>query len=196
MSLFIETLRIVDGEIQLLLYHQKRLERTFFHFWPAVVPPRLEEVLIDRPMSQGIYKARVVYGEEGVKEVEYVPYVVRHIRWLQFVNDNTIDYTYKSTDRSHLSALAELKGEADEIIIVKNGLLTDTSYSNIALYDGNDWYTPRIPLLKGTMRQYLIDQGLIKEADIRPEDWYKYQQVALINAMMPLGNCVVELLGV
>ena len=50
---------------------------------------------------------------------------------------------------------------------VKNGRLTDTSYSNIALFDGNRWVTPAHPLLKGTMRQSLIDKGLLKEKGIK-----------------------------
>ena len=192
MSLFIETLRIADGDIERLPYHQARLERTRSHFWPASAPLSLEAALADRPLSAGVFKARVVYGENGVTEVSYAPYAVRHIGSLRLVTDDTIDYTYKSTDRSSLQALAAWKGDADEIIIVKEGLLTDTSYSNIALYDGNDWYTPRTPLLKGTMRQWLLEEGRIAEADIRPDDLPRYEKVALINAMMPLGTCVVQ----
>ena len=86
----------------------------------------------------------------------------------------------------HLSRLLLQKGDADEIIIVKNGRLTDTSYSNIALFDGNRWVTPAHPLLKGTMRQSLIDKGLLEEKDIMAEDFPKYLEVRLINAMMPL----------
>ena len=192
MSQFIETLRIADGEIEHLPYHQARLERTRSHFWPASAPLSLEASLADRPRTASLFKARVVYGEHGVAEVSYAPYAVRHIGSLQLVADDSIDYTYKSTDRSGLTALAARKGDADEIIIVRNGLLTDTSYSNIAFYDGKDWYTPRTPLLKGTMRQWLLDHGSIKAADIRPDDLPRYEKVALINAMMPLGMCVVQ----
>ena len=184
---------MVDGAIKLLPYHQTRLERTLAHCCPGTRSFSLSEVLADRPTSPGVVKIRVVYGAEGVTEVGYAPYAVRHIRRLQLVADDTIDYTYKSTDRSHLVALALQKDEADEVIIVKNGLLTDTSYSNIALYDGSGWFTPRLPLLRGTMRQYLLDQGRLREADIRPEDLAGFQKVALINAMMPLGVCEVEI---
>lgn len=189
---FIETLRIVNGEVMNITYHQTRMNRTFAHFWPSAYSENLITALRDVPQEKGIFKARVVYDEIGILQVEYAPYVVRHIQSLKLVYSDTIDYTYKSTDRSCLSELVAQKGDADEIIIVKNGLLTDTSYSNIALYDGKSWYTPGIPLLKGTMRQKLLDERKIQEADIRPEDLKKYHKVALINAMMPLGVCEVE----
>ena len=46
---------------------------------------------------------------------------------------DTIDYTYKSAHREELNALYAQKGMADDILIVRNGYLTDTSISNIAL---------------------------------------------------------------
>lgn len=92
-----------------------------------------------------------------------------------------------------LEALAAQRGEADEVVIVKNGLLTDTSYSNIALFNGSHWVTPRQPLLRGTMRQSLLDDGVLAEQDIKAEDWNSFRQVSLINAMMPLGRLVCKI---
>ena len=88
--------------------------------------------------------------------------------------------------------MAAQRGDADEVVIVKNGLLTDTSYSNIALFDGQRWVTPRHPLLQGTMRQSLLDTGQLVERDIRDDEGGRYEKVSLINAMMPLGRCVCE----
>lgn len=73
------------------------------------------------------------------------------------------------------------------------GLLTDTSYSNIALFDGCHWVTPRQPLLRGTMRQSLLDDGVLTEQDIKAEDWNRYRQVSLVNAMMPLGRLACKI---
>ena len=189
---FIETLRMVDGKIQHLSYHQARLERTLHHFWPGCPLWSLEALLADSPNLPGVSKVRVVYNGEGAVQVEYASYVPRTIHQLRLVNCDDIDYAFKSTDRSCLTQLASQKGEADEIIIVRHGLLTDTSYSNIALYDGHFWYTPREPLLKGTMRQYLLDQGRIVEQNLTESDYHRCTKIALINAMLPLGTCVVE----
>ena len=46
---------------------------------------------------------------------------------------------------------------------MKQGLLTDTSIANIALSDGTHWYTPAHPLLKGTKRAALLEEGILQE---------------------------------
>ena len=190
---FIETICIESGMIQRLNYHQERVNRTFAHFWPKSTPADLSAVLTDIPTGMERIKARIEYQEQGVLTRSYTPYTVRNIHTLQLVYNDTITYTYKSSHRTALIQLATKKNEADEVIIVKQGLLTDTSYSNIALYDGKQWFTPSTPLLNGTMRQWLIDQELLIPIPIRPDDLHRYQHVALINAMMPLGDCVVEI---
>lgn len=184
---FIETIRIESGKIWNLPYHQQRLNRAMAHFWPEAPIVDLETVLKDAPLTEEETKARVVYDKDGLKDVSYAAYHPLNIHSLQLVTCDDIDYKYKSADRSQLQKLKEQRSDCDEIIIVKDGLLTDTSYSNIALFDGKHWYTPKHPLLKGTMRQSLIDQGLLIEKDLRPNDIQNFQKVSLINAMMPLG---------
>ena len=135
----------------------------------------------------------VEYDASGITLVKADEYHVRHITRLRLVVCDDIDYAYKSADRRRLETLFAQRGEADEVVIVKNGLLTDTSYSNIALFDGSQWVTPRQPLLRGTMRQSLLDAGVLTEQDIKAEDWNHFRQVSLINAMMPLGRLVCEI---
>lgn len=135
-----------------------------------------------------LYKARVVYGTQGVEAIEYAPYKMKEIHSLKVVEDNNIDYTYKSTDRSALNALVAQKDDCDEIIIVKNGLITDTSFTNLALFDGNRWLTPKHPLLQGTKRAQLLEAGIILEADLTLEDLRKAEKVSLFNAMIDFGE--------
>ena len=125
-------------------YHQARMERTISRFFPklaASAMPGLEQI-VEATADMELYKARVVYGEQGVELVEYAPYSIRQIHSLKVVCDDDIEYNYKSTDRSRLNALVEKKGCCDEIVIIKNGLVTDTSFTNIAIYDGTSWLTP------------------------------------------------------
>ncbi len=65
--------------------------------------------------------------------------------------------------------------------------LTDTSYTNIALYDGEQWFTPSTPLLRGTMRQRLLDCGLLQEREIMVSDIPNYQYISLfnLNSLLP-----------
>lgn len=191
---FVETIKIANGKSSNLPYHQARMERTIRHFFPNLAlnaMPSLQD-LITPDENMTLVKARVVYGADGVELIEYVPYSMRPIRSLQVVCDDTISYSYKSCDRSQLNALAAKKGDCDEIIIVKNNLVTDTSFTNLAISDGNCWLTPRQPLLLGTKRASLLNQGLIKEADITAYDLKRAERVRLFNAMIDFGEREVE----
>lgn len=187
---FVETIKIKEEKAQALAYHQERMVRTIRKFFPSLCNasmPSLEK-LINPTESMDFYKARVVYGEQGVETVEYAPYSMRNINSLQVVEDDTITYDYKSTDRSRLNALLEKKGSSDDIIIVKHGLLTDTSFTNLAIYDGKQWLTPKHPLLPGTKRAALLDKAIIREADITLENLRKAKRVSLFNAMIEFGE--------
>lgn len=187
MCRFIETIRIDDREIRNLLYHNRRLNETRSHFWQGSSRLQLEDY-INTVQNVGIFKARVVYGETGIEEVDYSAYNIRCVQSLAIIQSDTIDYTYKSTDRMALNDLFARRGTCDDILIVKQGLLTDTSIANIALYDGNYWYTPKQPLLKGTKRAQLLDKGILREKEIRLEDLSSYSIIRLFNAMIDWGE--------
>ena len=162
---FIETIRIEQGKACNLSYHNERLNNTLHHFWPDCAGIELGEYLKLTPEMNGM-KCRVIYDGSGIKEISYEAYQMRPVHSLQLVYSDDIDYTYKSTDREALNRLFACRGERDDILIVRRGLLTDTSIANIALFDGKDWFTPKLPLLRGTCRTALIDNGIIKEKDI------------------------------
>ena len=129
-----------------------------------------------------------MYVEKGIEALSYSPYAVRHVHSLALMQADTIDYTYKSAGREPLNCLFALRGACDDILIVKQGLLTGTSIANIALSDGTHWYTPAHPLLKGTKRAALLEEGILQEKDIRPEDLPSFSTVRLFNAMIDWGE--------
>ena len=143
-------------------YHNERLNNTLHHFWPDCAGIELGEYLKLTPEMNGM-KCRVIYDGSGIKEISYEAYQMRPVHSLQLVYSDDIDYTYKSLDREYLNQLYALRETADDILIVKNELVTDTSIANIALYNGSEWHTPKSPLLKGTQRAFLLDQQIIKE---------------------------------
>jgi 4-amino-4-deoxychorismate lyase len=136
-------------------------------------------------------KLRFVYDKEGIHDITCTPYIRKEINSLHLVYDNNISYPYKSTDRSALNELKKQQGDCDEILIVRDNHLTDTSYTNIALYDGEQWFTPSTPLLCGTMRQRLLDCGLLQEREIMVSDIPDYQYISLFNAMISLGEVIL-----
>ena len=183
---FIETIRIKQGKACNLSYHNKRLNDTRNHFWSGCDSIELEKQLDLTPDMDGM-KCRVVYDASGIQEISYTDYQMRPVHSLRLVCSDDIDYAYKSTDRDALNRLFACRGEQDDVLIVRRGLLTDTSIANIALFDGKDWFTPKSPLLKGTCRAVLIDNGIIKEKDIRQEELSSYSFVRLFNAMIEWG---------
>ncbi len=192
---FVETIKIKSGKVQGIAYHQARMERTMQHFFPSLMPasiPALENWVVPSE-SMDFYKARVVYGAQGIETVDYAPYSMRAIHSLQVVEDDTIEYDFKSTDRSRLNALAAQRGNSDEIIIVKQCLVRETSFTNLAIYDGKRWLTPRHPLLLGTKRAFLLDKGVIQEADITLDALRKSQKISLFNAMIEFGEREVSI---
>ena len=191
MCQFIETFCIKDGTASNLHYHVERMQRTIRHFFPHMPMVAESDLFGDIPAVEGLQKARIVYDEHGIIERTFAPYSIRRIQNIAVVEDNSISYPWKSTNRSMLEKQREKAPSYDEVIIVKDGYITDTSYTNLCFFDGSTWFTPDTPLLPGTMRQRLLDQGIIKEKSIPLSDLNKYQSISLINAMMDLGDLVI-----
>lgn len=66
--------------------------------------------------------------------------------------------------------------------------ITDTSYSNVAFFDGRKYVTPDTFLLNGTRRQYLLGAGVLTERRITPSDLGGFERVVLINAMLGIED--------
>jgi 4-amino-4-deoxychorismate lyase len=87
-----------------------------------------------------------------------------------------------------LVLLDQQRGKSDDIIIVRNGFVTDASYANLIFRKGNEWFTPTTYLLAGTMRAFLLDSNRIKSTEICAEDLVNYESCKLINAMLDMNS--------
>ena len=184
MSPLVESLKLNEGIIQNLNYHQERLNSSMNELFPQAEKPDLIHVIsIPENCTSGVFKVRVIYGPT-VEKVEIQPYFFRTIRSLKVVHSENIDYHLKYTERNMLQELYVQRGVCDDIIIIQNGFASDSFAANLLFFDGAGWFTPSTPLLKGTKRQFLIDQGLVSEKKIREDDIRKFQKVGLINAMI------------
>lgn len=186
MSRYIETILLLNGELRNLEFHQERFERTRSEALGMRKHQVLEEVI--RPpegLEKGRLKCRVSYGKE-IELIEYEPYREHLVRSLKLVLSDTIDYGYKYADRRELKKLFQLRGDCDDILIVKKNCLSDSYYANVVLWDGSLWLTPDTPLLPGTMRASLLRNKLINECRITLGDLSSFQKIKLINAMNDL----------
>lgn len=179
---FFETIKIEDGAIFHLEYHQRRYESVLRAHGRDEFQ-NLKE-FIQAP-QEGLYRCKLIYNcrDEQI-ETLYFPYTQATITTLKVVYDDRIDYRYKSTDRSSLENLFDQRAMCDDILIVKNGLLTDTSKANIALYKDGKWWTPKTPLLAGTTRQRLLEEQKIFEADIVVDAIQNFEKLSFMNAMI------------
>lgn len=178
--LLLETIKIAEGVIANLPYHQDRCDQSRQTLFQSADILDLASVI--QPPQTGLFRCRILYGKK-LHSIEYIPYVQKEINSLKIVPSN-IDYALKYANRDALNTLLQSNKEVDEVIIEKEGYLTDITIANIAFYDGKKWVTPENPLLKGTMRAKLINEGFLQQREIRKEDLNHYTQVALINAML------------
>lgn len=179
-----ETIKILDGVPQYLGWHQKRFEWSFLQLYRRKPKVKIEEILVvPSEFELGVVKCRFCYNDHSWS-VSFQNYQPKVIESFQLIYNNTIAYSLKYSDRKALASLVDLRGACDEIIIIKDGFITDTSYSNLIFLNGKEWYTPAQPLLNGTNRARLIDQGIIKIAEIKIDDLSRFSKFKMINAML------------
>jgi len=184
MCQLIETIRIENGVPSLLNFHQERMDRARKELFGIDKPCKLFNHLSALSLPQvGIWKFRVTYGVR-IEKTEFESYQKKTIQSLQVVEANDLSYDHKFLQRDDINKLFNKRNQSDDILIIKNKMLTDTSYCNIALWDGKNWITPLHPLLKGVRRASLIRSGKIQTGDIFLNDLHYYQSVKLFNAMI------------
>lgn len=182
--MLVETIKIKNNQLQRIDYHNQRLNYARKWFWNCK-----DEIDISKTIqlldlaTDVIYKCRISYTQ-NIENIEISPYEIRPIKNLKVVHANDLDYQFKYADRSALTQLFQQRGDCDDIIIVKNGFITDSYYCNLAFFDGQKWLTPAFPLLHGTQRQFLLDQQIIFKKIIKLEDLHNFQAIKLFNAMI------------
>jgi 4-amino-4-deoxychorismate lyase len=177
MSRLIETIRYSGGKPLNIEYHLRRINASRPE-WDRIA--MVESIRVPDDLT---YKVRIVY-DKTTYTINVEPYTIRPVRTLKLVIDNNIVYDHKYEDRKELNVLFSRRNDCDDVLIVKNGVITDTSYSNVIFRKNDKWFTPGTYLLNGTMRQYLLDKRLISETTITPANITQFSHFKLINAML------------
>jgi 4-amino-4-deoxychorismate lyase len=183
-----ETIKCSDGKLFNMEFHQSRFEKScvdYFGIQPNIY--LMENIEIPAFAKNGLFRCRVTYSTQ-IEKIEFIPHHYREIKSLKLIEDNDIDYRFKFDDRERLNLLFEKRGICNDIIIVKNGRITDSTFANIVFFDGEKWWTPDSPLLQGTQRAKLIGLGKISECRITPKDISIYSKAGLINALNDLNE--------
>lgn len=190
-TILIETIRIQNGRVRNIKYHNDRCNTSRKLLFDSSNEIDLRGFI---DTSKAIFeevKCRITYDDE-VRKVEYERYKLRPIRTLEIIEVGDYEYEFKYADRSRLHQFFDKRGTKDDILMTKNGLITDTSYANVALYKKGKWYTPKHPLLKGSSRKRLLEKGKILESDIHINQLQEYNSITIFNSMIPFQKIVLK----
>ena len=186
MCQLLESIYLNNGVFRNLDYHQERMNKSSQTLFGTNSPELVVSLANKIIPSSGLFKVRISY-DTIIRSIELVEYQIKPITSLKLVYDNQISYDHKFSDRVRVEKLLEQRKDADEILIVKNGLITDASYANIIFKKENRWFTPNTYLLNGVMRQALLNNKSIEVADINQINFREYESCKLINAMLGIN---------
>lgn len=184
MSRFLETIRICDGQPLHLDWHQGRVSDTFSKFYPGAAPFRLESLFrTSTPPAGSDLRWRIRYDHISC-ETEFSSFQVKPLQSLQLIRlPPEYSYWYKFADRRILELASSRRGVADDVLLIRDGWITDTTVANVAFLKNNRWYTPAIPLLAGTTWKRLVTHGTLTPRPIHVHDLDRYEACAVFNAL-------------
>ena len=176
--LLFETIRVENGKAQHLFFHEKRIKQSISS------PLMFDLATIIQPKNKGLYRCKVIYDTSGcLHNVAFFTYQKRMISSLKVMESDVI-YPRKYLNRQALDTLFNAREQADDVLIVRNGRVTDTTIANIAICSNGVWITPKNPLLAGTTRARLLQNGILQARDFGLDELFNASQFALMNAMI------------
>jgi 4-amino-4-deoxychorismate lyase len=202
-----------------LPFHEARMKRSIEHFElipkenqaPLLKVGLLAELLSDEDLEFALvqeavnnlstdqYSAsidqqirlRLDFGSWGYS-FTIAPFIKRVIRKVGLIGLTHEEYPFKFRDRNWIDQIRNAYPDFDEIIMTKNGLITDSLWANLAFFDGSNWFTPENSLLAGTKQALLLDQNQLTYRAIKRYEIGDYQTISFINALYNLGELTVK----
>ena len=187
----LETIKCQNGILENIPWHNARFNQARKEYFGLSTKMNLANfVKVPSSARKGLFRCRITYSK-SIDNVEYIRHQYKKVESLKLVYNNEIDYHLKFANRDKLNELFENRENCDDILIVKNGYVTDSSTANLLFFDGQKWWGNNTPLLAGTQREKLISEGKIKLCEIKISDLHRYQKIGLINAMWDFSNMPV-----
>ena len=183
-----ESICVENYQIKLSEFHQKRMDNSYLKLFNVKNKWSIKKIFESLKIeSNQKYKLRINYSQSKYS-ISLKKYFKKKIRSLQCLELNDYSYDLKYTDRSVIDKNNKLKSLSDDILIIKNGFVTDSSYCNIVFFDGLSWVTPKFPLLNGVQRNFLLKNKIIFKKKIKVSDISKYKSFVLINSMIEFNT--------
>lgn len=189
--MLLETICIHNNQAVNIHLHTQRMQTSAENI--GFIAPHLPNLVDIMPRSLANKRVRCsIKYDTDIIDILFVEYTPRVIRSLKVIEAD-ISYSLKFADRQPLNQLLLQKGDCDEVLIVRDSFITDTTFSNVVFENSEGLFSPDTYLLNGTKRQKLIAEGVVKETRISQNDLHKYSRVHLVNAMLDIGMSVVNI---
>ena len=94
MCQLLETIKLEDGQLFNLTYHNRRMNAARRELFGITSPIDLAEYIqIPETCIDGLYRCRIIYSKE-IENIEFIPQKERSFTSLKIVSCNEIDYSY------------------------------------------------------------------------------------------------------
>jgi 4-amino-4-deoxychorismate lyase len=186
---FVEEIKCSGGEYHNLECHAIRMDRTLRHFFgKRFVHEHLREFLPEPP-DRSTLKCTLIYSD-AVLSAELAPWAPPAVKTMGVVAVEGLDFIYKLEDRSELAKIREFAG-ADEVVIIRNGFVTNCSTGNLVFRDREGvLHTPLHYIHAGTKRALLVKSKKVTTHPIKASSIHSYDRVMIINAMTDVEDDV------
>lgn len=179
---FFETFKLLNGQLCNVAFHLGRVEKTQAAFFDRAGFDINEVYNALKDYPEGLFKVRVDYAST-ILQIRAELYEIQPHRKLGLLDAGDFDYSFKFACRDFFRDSYGHHPDCDDIIFLKDGCITDTTYCNIALFDGQTWVTPHTYLLPGTKRAALLQAGILKETRVTLHNIADFEAIAFINAL-------------
>ncbi|HEX4842978.1 MAG TPA: chorismate-binding protein [Limnobacter sp.] len=193
----LETVLLRDGRWERQSLHLARMARSadlFSYVWDeSEVICGLQGVALGNPVGE--FRGRWLLHADGRFEVTLhdKPAVLEPVRLQLAPHPMVADPRFvlnKTTHRPHYDDMLPTAQELfDTLLVAANGLLTETCRGNLVIQRGNVLLTPAlnenegVVLLPGVMRELLLRENTLQEAQLTVQDLRQAHAVWLINSL-------------
>lgn len=191
----LETFCLQEGKLLHLPYHQERIalslsrDLDITHFVKAI-----ERTPDFAKAQKGKWRASIIYSSKGIEMVRLTPYTPPRIIGFHPIEIEKNFYSLKWADRSRFEEIKQVLPIGVEPLFILDGKLTDTTFTNVVLEDGEGTlYTPTTYLLRGTKRTQLLERGILQEREVPYQSLFQYHRIHLINAMLDPGEVILNI---
>lgn len=197
----LETLLWEPGKGYFLLnYHLRRMKESAFYFdFPDSSRNALAQLRVveaELPKTRNPHRIRLLADLTGNIKIERFPFVATNqlvsLKTASKAVDSKNIFLYHKTTNREIYETAKVGINADDVILFNEKYeITETTIGNLMVEFEDGLFTPPIScgLLAGTYREWLLDQGKIKEKNITLEELKKAKNVYRINSLRGLQQC-------